>query len=236
MKTDAERIGALHADARRHNAATAFLHLFGRQIRDLRKAKREESNFMKKSLKARVLSVVLLAATLAGSTLPVFAAEGDPAASVPDTGGTQTGTDGEDDSGRKTAEEILALIDTDSYMAYSQKYASKPRADSSIVIEGASYDPENTTAAVEVLGDYEGKSGVLQTPSSGKVTWKFTVPKSAKYAISVEYYNTKDTNTTIERISTVSRRSRRHGISICREHGNMIIHMTRTETAPLTMT
>lgn len=200
MKTDAERIGALHADARRHNAATAFLHLFGRQIRDLRKAKREESNFMKKSLKARVLSVVLLAATLAGSTLPVFAAEGDPAASVPDTGGTQTGTDGEDDSGRKTAEEILALIDTDSYMAYSQKYASKPRADSSIVIEGASYDPENTTAAVEVLGDYEGKSGVLQTPSSGKVTWKFTVPKSAKYAISVEYYNTKDTNTTIERM------------------------------------
>ena len=113
----------------------------------------------------------------------------------------------------RSEEEIRALIGADSYINYNIVYKDVPDAKSNIIIYGKDYDPETTTADVRLqaastfdsvnevndpdgLGDYD----VLYTPSSGKVSWTFSVPEDARYAMRICYYNIKDTNTTIERM------------------------------------
>ena len=171
----------------------------------------EESIFMKKSHVFKALSAVLLAATLAGASVPAFAvgeetqevSSGVDLTSVTAADDTDAADDtvkGSGGLGDRTAAEIMNLVDTDSYMNYSERYASKPRGTQTIVIQGSDYDAENTTAKVEVYPEYEGQSNCLYTPETDTVTWKFTVPETGKYAIKVNYYNVKATNTTMERM------------------------------------
>ena len=166
---------------------------------------------MKKSLKTRILSVFLLTAMLAGSTLPVLAVDSDTggaAANGASSGGTGAGesaaSDTSDEDGgfgySYTKDEVLKFMDSESYMVYSERYANVSRGTDTVIVEGASYDASHTDAEVEVLGEFEGKANVLQTPATGSTSWKVVIPKTGKYAISVEYYNLKGTNTTIERM------------------------------------
>lgn len=171
----------------------------------------EESIFMKKSHVFKALSAFLLAATITGTFVPVFAAGEDtqkgsngvdltsvtPAADDSAVGESTRGSNG---LGERTAAEIMTLVDTDSYMNYSERNASKPKAKQTVVIQGSDYDAESTTAAVEVYSDYEGRSNCLYTPETETVTWKFTVPETGKYAIKLNYYTVKATNTTVERM------------------------------------
>ncbi len=166
---------------------------------------------MKKSLKTRILSVFLLTAMLAGSTLPVLAADGDTggaAANGTSSDGAGTGESAASDTSDETygfgysytKDEVLKFMDADSYMVYSERYANVPRGTDTIVIEGGSYDASQTDAEVEVLDEFEGKTNVIKTSDTGSTSWKVVIPKTGKYAISVEYYNLKGTNTTIERM------------------------------------
>ena len=91
------------------------------------------------------------------------------------------------------------------YLSYVEKHAAD-KAESEEIINAIDYDPANTTASVEILKDFEGKGDVLYMPESGKTSWKVEIPKTAKYAIKIEYYPIAEkdgvkvsTLTTIER-------------------------------------
>ena len=87
----------------------------------------EESIFMKKSHVFKALSAFLLAATITGTFVPVFAAGEDtqkgsngvdltsvtPAADDSAVGESTRGSNG---LGERTAAEIMTLVDTDSYL------------------------------------------------------------------------------------------------------------------------
>jgi len=111
--------------------------------------------------------------------------------STTDTGG----------SGFRSSVDVKRFLGTVSYKEYSEKYQDTPAASESIFINAVDYDPELTTAKVEVKNDYEGMEGEsLLMPSEGKTTWKFTVPKTGRYAIRITYYPEPGTFTTIERM------------------------------------
>ncbi len=163
---------------------------------------------MEKSLFSRIAAGILsfsILATGMGSATALFAADS--------AGSSDSGEQSEDLGYHRTPEEIKALIGADSYINYNLKYKDVPDAKSSIILYGKDYDPEGTTADVEVkkassyqsvnsVGDPEGKGDydVLFTPNSGKVSWTVDIPEDARYAMRICYYNTAGTNTTIERM------------------------------------
>ena len=154
-----------------------------------------QHSFLTKLL-AAVLSVLFL---MSGVTaLPVFATDAD---AVTD------------------AEEEIADLSTDitfyenlfggsAGTPYSDYRSSNTAAvpDENIVIDATQYDAANTTAAVEILTDFEGADTALYMPSSGITSWKINVPEDGSYAIRITYYPITEykgenvsTYTTIER-------------------------------------
>ncbi len=160
---------------------------------------------MQKSTFKKLLAGFLASLMLIGvfAATPVFATDGGSSIES-DSEGPLGNTDGE-----KTEIEFhgnLAGGDAGNpYKEYLERHPAE-KAENSIVIDATQYDQENTTAAVEVLENYEGEKKVLYMPSSGITSWKIDVPSDAYYAIRITYFpltehNGKEvtTYTTIER-------------------------------------
>ncbi len=97
-------------------------------------------------------------------------------------------------------EQVLELLTSESYEEYSERYASVPMATDTIEISGAEYDKENTTDTAVEIGNFGGEDNVLKTSDTGEVSWRFTVPKDARYVIDVYYYPIEFKKSDIERI------------------------------------
>lgn len=101
----------------------------------------------------------------------------------------------------KTAlQEISESFKFISYAEYKEKYADVARGTSTVTISAVDYKADDTDAAVEVVSDYQGKSGkALMIPDAGKVTWEFEVPKEGMYAVAIDYCSVSDKTNSIER-------------------------------------
>ena len=108
-------------------------------------------------------------------------------------------------SSNRSLEEIELLIGSENYSEYSKRYADKPIAKESVIIDATDYLASDTTADVSVTSEYEGVKA-LYVGETGKVSWEFDVPDSAKYAVKITYYNAQGTNTTIERLMFIDDR------------------------------
>ncbi|MGN1127775.1 MAG: extracellular solute-binding protein, partial [Candidatus Flemingiibacterium sp.] len=97
--------------------------------------------------------------------------------------------------------DIQDLLNAETYSDYAERNANVPRGKSEIKINAADYNKEKTDAKVEVVKNYNGSTGdALLTPADGSVTWSFSVPSTAKYAIKIEYtFPTDGKSTSIER-------------------------------------
>ncbi len=126
---------------------------------------------MRSSCSRRILAVTLAVMMLFGCcSFSAFAAEG-PAS-----------------SGRTIAD-LKELLNTISYNEYLEKHKDTPRATKTVSVNVAEYDKDATTAAVEVVKDYEGRSGSsVFFPDSGAISWKVNVPETAMYGVEVDYY------------------------------------------------
>ncbi len=90
--------------------------------------------------------------------------------------------------------DVQALLNAETYSKYAERYADVPRADNSVVINAIDYNEEATDAEVCV------EDGALYTPDSGTVAWDVEIPKTAKYAVEIEYNFPSDgKSTSIER-------------------------------------
>ena len=77
------------------------------------------------------------------------------------------------------------MINAISYHEYNQKYADVPKAEQTIVINAADYDPEKTTAEVKVVYDYEGMPGPRfrwARPAKQPGTYIFRKPEDTQCA------------------------------------------------------
>lgn len=104
----------------------------------------------------------------------------------------------------KTIEDVREQLSAISYDEYSAKYANVGRGESEIVIQGVDYDKENTNAEVYV-DTFEGVEA-LYLPDTGTVSWKVSVPKTAKYSIVFEYYPIVAKSTSIQRVLRIDDR------------------------------
>jgi ABC-type glycerol-3-phosphate transport system substrate-binding protein len=95
------------------------------------------------------------------------------------------------------AKELLDAISYAEYLALYGNDTAYPSGAESIVIKGVDYYAEKTTAEVktETYGGVES----LFTPEGGEVTWKVNVPKTAKYAIKINYWPLEEKPAAIQR-------------------------------------
>ncbi len=153
----------------------------------------------------KLLAGFLASLMLAGAIqiLPAFAAEGEDGASDTEEGGTaQTpATD------IPFHDDFAAGDAGDPYLEYLERHKNVEKAKESLFIDAANYDKANTTAAVEVLENFEGEASALYMPSTGVTSWKVNVPSDAFYAMRITYYPIAEyggqevtTYTTIERM------------------------------------
>mgnify|MGYP002772264428 CR=1 FL=1 len=84
----------------------------------------------------------------------------------------------------------------DGYDAYLAQYADVPHAAAEFSVRGADAQSFDEGAAHKETID--GRE-VLVTEASGRVTWRFTVPETGLYNLSVTYYNIEGNGTDIER-------------------------------------
>ncbi len=166
---------------------------------------------MNKSHAQKLIAIIMVIAMMFGvlSVIPVSAA--DSASGNADSSLDEAYADSSQASEaelemygtyNRTLAEIVDMINAISYHEYNQKYADVPKAEQTIVINAADYDPEKTTAEVKVVYDYEGMPGPsLQMGSTGKTTWHVHIPKTGRYAMRITYIPViGDTITTVERM------------------------------------
>ncbi len=118
------------------------------------------------------------------------------AAFAADAGSTSASTSVTD----KTLDDVKRLLNALSYDEYAEKYSDSdkyPVGNKEIVINGLDYDKTATNAEVSTE-TYDGIEA-LYTPDLGSVVYRFSVPKTAKYGISIEYYPVKGKETSIQR-------------------------------------
>ncbi len=147
---------------------------------------------MQNHMKNKLLCLILGLLMALSSVTPVLAAE-----------------DGEDGSQTSTADkgqqletiDISNFYDSVSYGDYLKNTADIPYGKGEVRIEASDYDPEQTSAKVEVKNGVYGKStDVLFVPNSGKVTWNVDLDAAARYSIKLEYAAANDNKTSIERV------------------------------------
>ncbi|MCI8389032.1 MAG: extracellular solute-binding protein [Clostridiales bacterium] len=102
------------------------------------------------------------------------------------------GTYAADDENSSTVSYNIAdvrdLLNAESYSDYAIRNANVPKGRSSIKIDAANYNAEQTTAKVEVVKNYNGSTGdALLTPATGTVVWDVDIPSTGKYAVDIEY-------------------------------------------------
>lgn len=135
--------------------------------------------------KGRKLVSLILAALMASSAFTV-------AVSAEESGTTGS-----------TLASIGDVLSTISYREYLASHSDKQDAKQSVKIDVADYNREQTTAEVELLDDYNGKSGI-KTGDKGKVTFNINVPESALYALRLSYCPVSQKTNTIERVMYVN--------------------------------
>ncbi len=124
-----------------------------------------------------------------------------------------------DDSSIKKDNSFQAMreiLDALSYEEYSELHKDVPAATQKITIDATQYikerydDEENvlTDAEVAITTDDKSKyscgAGYLYTPASGQVSWKVTVPSTAKYSVILKVYTIENKSTNVERIFRVN--------------------------------
>ena len=160
---------------------------------------------MKKSYFQKLLTILLACLMLAGSFTAAFVVSADTDGSG--TGGEGDGTTEEEKISFRSMDEIRKLLYTPAYSDYLANYSNVPVATDEIVINAVNYDKDATTAEVKAVKNFEGVSDALYTPATGETVWKFTVPTTGMYAITLDYYAVGEfegknvsTYTTIERL------------------------------------
>ena len=161
---------------------------------------------MNKSHAQKVIAIFMVIAMMFGalSVIPASAADSDSGADAAYADSTQVSEAHKEMFGtyNRTLAEIEDMINAISYHDYNLKYAEVPKAEQTVVIRAADYIPEETTAEVEVLHDYEGVPGPsLKMGPTGKTTWHVNIPKTGRYAMRITYIPyVGETVTTIERM------------------------------------
>lgn len=139
---------------------------------------------MSKSICKRLVSIVLMLLIVLSCVPMVFAAN--------------SGSAG--DSGTISARNLA------SYTVYKSKYPYV-KGVTPIEINPTQYDETGTTADVEILTEYAGKTGaLLKAGDSGSVTWTFNVQETGFYALYIDYCSASGKMNTIERTLYVNGR------------------------------
>lgn len=160
---------------------------------------------MKHSLFTKMLSVFLAALMLSGVFLatPVAAAQ----AEIESGEGVTTDEDGNttypgyfDDYA--TPEEVAKFMNLLTYEQYKKRHRNAPDGTESIIINAVEYDPEKTTASVEIKeAGYEGSDvPCVYMPDDGDMSWVINVPSTGMYALRITYTTPEGNYTSIERM------------------------------------
>ena len=95
-----------------------------------------------------------------------------------------------------TLEELRELLNAISYEEYSKKNADVSGATQVIQVPIREFTAEGEGFEMGTKGGVDA----LYTPATGSVSWTVEIPKTAKYAIKIEYYPDQNRSTSIERI------------------------------------
>ncbi len=92
------------------------------------------------------------------------------------------------------------------YLSYIEKHKADVAEAEKVIDVVGDLDSGNTTANVEVIANLDGKENVLYMPESGRTSWKVNIPKTAKYAIKIEYYPIAEKDgTKVSTLTTIER-------------------------------
>ena len=109
--------------------------------------------------------------------------------------GNSTATnDSSSSSSSFDTKEMLELIDSMSYNEYNAEYGhvsgAKKEHETKVDIFN-DIVADKTDIAIKIENTEEGNKAVF-TPSTGKITWKVTVPTTARYTITIDYFAPND--------------------------------------------
>ena len=99
-----------------------------------------------------------------------------------------------------TLEELRERLNAITYEEYFAKNANVPNATEKVDVDISAYAAEGDGFE---LVERDGQAALF-TPQNGSVTWTVNVPKTAKYAIKIEYYPDQNRATSIERILQIN--------------------------------
>lgn len=84
-------------------------------------------------------------------------------------------------------QKIKELLDSKSYQEYRLLNENAPNGTSDILVNGADYNAEQTTAQVYTAKICGSEKDVLVIPATGDVTWNFNAPSAGNYNIEIKY-------------------------------------------------
>ena len=146
---------------------------------------------MRNSKPKKLTALVLALVMLIGSTVTVFAADGD------------SGTAGTQSNSLTELSSDYALISYESYKT-KYNYSTDMRTGKEATISAVDYvkDPEVTTAEVEET-TVDGADCILVS-ESGSVSWKIDIPETGWYCVRFVYRAANDRTTDIERVFKIN--------------------------------
>ena len=118
--------------------------------------------------------------------LMVFSCLGTAAFAAEDTAIAGAQSDEKDKNTK--LEEIEELLNSNDYAEYRLLYEKAPRGEDDVVIPGAEFNAEKTTATVFTDAQYLGSENeVVLISELGDVTWDFEIKKTGNYHIAITY-------------------------------------------------
>ncbi|MBQ8407733.1 MAG: extracellular solute-binding protein [Clostridia bacterium] len=142
-----------------------------------------------KTTKFQRLTALLLCLIFALSCFSVNAVATDGAGADGDA--TENDSNTSSSSDIYNTDDMIELLGAISYGDYMLEHAGVSAAEDTIVIDAVdALVPESSDAAYSV-GEFDGIEAV-KTPGTGAVSWKVTVPKTAKYTIMIKCYANDD--------------------------------------------
>ena len=106
----------------------------------------------------------------------------------------------EEPAQKSTLQEISESLVSYSYADYKEDHAGAGKGTGTVSILAKDYKKSDTTAAVEVVSNYNGKSGdSLKIGDDGTVAWEVNIPSAGYYAISLDYCSVTTKTNSIER-------------------------------------
>ncbi len=106
----------------------------------------------------------------------------------------------EEPAQKSTLQEISESLISYSYADYKEDHAGAEKGKDTVSIKAKDYNKSLTTAAVEVVSNYNGKDGEsLKIADDGTVAWDVNIPSSGFYAIKLDYCSVTTKTNSIER-------------------------------------